>query len=188
MGFRSCPSGDLAYDYGNNGTYLTGMANAGLLVGFHDNPHLQYSGLIVSPSGDERDYVVPGADGTKILGLAPGGRIVGTFLKGGRWHGFVAEINGDQLVVVDAKIRGKITHDTGIVAIQGACTLGYFDVNPNAGQSGFVRCKGKSDVPFTFNSNFAMNPRGLLEDGTIFGDFDGTGPTEGFLLSIFVEP
>jgi hypothetical protein len=67
LGFRSCPSGDLAYDYGYNGTFLTGMADDGLLVGYHDNPHLQYSGLIVSPSGDERDYVVPGADGTKIF-------------------------------------------------------------------------------------------------------------------------
>jgi hypothetical protein len=188
LGFLSCPRVDLAYDYGYNGTFLTGMADDGLLVGFHDNPHLQYSGLIVSPSGDERDYVVPGADGTKILGLAPGGRIVGTFLKGGRWHGFVADINGDNLVVVNAKIRGKIAHDTGIVAIQGACTLGYFDVNSNVGQAGFVHCEGKHDIPFTFNSDFAMNPRGLLEDGTIFGDFDGTGPTEGFLLPNFVKP
>ena len=188
LGFRSCPSGDLAYDYGYNGTFLTGMADDGLLVGFHDNPHLQYSGLIVSPSGDERDYVVPGADGTKILGLAPGGRIVGTFLKAGRWHGFVAGITGENLVVVNAKIRGKIAHDTGIVAIQGACTLGYFDMNPDVGQAGFVHCEGKHHIPFTFNSNFAMNPRGLLEDGTIFGDFDGTGPTEGFLLPGFVKP
>jgi hypothetical protein len=188
LGFRSCPSGDLAYDYGYNGTFLTGMADDGLLVGYHDNPHLQYSGLIVSPSGNERDYVVPGADGTKILGLAPGGRIVGTFLEGGRWHGFAVDLNGDHLVVVDAKLKGRVVHDTGLVAIQGACTLGYFDVNPDVGQAGFVRCKGKNDVPFTFNSNFAMNPRGLLEDGTIFGDFDGFGPTEGFLLPVFVKP
>jgi hypothetical protein len=91
-------------------------------------------------------------------------------------------------VVVDAKIKGRVARDTGVVAIQRECTLGYFDVNPNIGQAGFVRCKGKNDVPFTFNSNFAMNPRGLLEDGTIFGDFDGSGPTEGFLLPSFVKP
>lgn len=187
LGFRSCPSGDLAYDYGYNATFLTGMANNGLLVGFHDNAHLQYSGLIVSPSGKEHDYVVPGADGTKILGLASGRRMVGTFLKNGRWRGFVADLDGSHLLVVNAKIKGKVAHDTGVVAIQGKCTLGYFDVNQN-GQSGFVRCKGKSDIPFTFNPTFFMRPRGLLEDGTVFGDFDGNGPTEGFLLPKFVKP
>jgi hypothetical protein len=187
LGFRSCPSGDLAYDYGYNATFLTGMANNGLLVGFHDNAHLQYSGLIVSPSGTEREYVVPGADGTKIFGLASGRRVVGTFLKGGRWHGFVADLNGRHLVIVDAKIKGKRAHDTGVVAVQGGCTLGYFDVNQN-GQSGFARCKGKKDISFTFNPTFFMNPRGLLEDGTVLGDFDGNGPTEGFLLPKFVKP
>jgi hypothetical protein len=187
LGFRSCPSGDLAYDYGYNATILTGMANDGLLVGFHDNPHLQYSGLIVTPAGKEHDYVVPGTDGTKILGLTPGKHIVGTFLKGGRWHGFVADLDGSHLLIVNAKIKGKSAHDTGIVAAQGKCMLGYFDVNQN-GQSGFVRCEGKSDVPFTFNPTFFMHPRGLLEDGTVLGDFDGTGPTEGFLLPRFVKP
>jgi hypothetical protein len=187
LGFRSCPSGDLAYDYGYNGTFLTGMANDGLLVGFHDNPHLQFSGLIVSPSGDERDYVVPGADQTKVLGLATGGRMVGTFLEGGSWHGFVADLSGDHLLVVDAQIGDAVAHDSGVVAIEGACILGYFDRNENE-QSGFVRCKGKKDILFRLNPNSLMNPRGFLEDGTIFGDFDsGSGP-EGFLLSNVVKP
>jgi len=187
LGFRSCPSGDFAYDYGYNATFLTGMADDGLLVGYHDNPHLQYSGLIVSPSGKEQDYVVPGADGTKILALAPGKRIVGTFLKGGRWHGFVADLDGTHLSILNAKIKGKYALDTGVVGVQGECTLGYFDFNHNA-QSGFVRCQGKKDVPFTFNPKFGMHPRGLLKDGTVFGDFDGFGPTEGFLLPKFVKP
>jgi len=186
LGFRSCPSADLAYDYGYNATFVTGMANDGLLVGFHDNPHLQYSGFIVSPSGTKRDYVVPGSDGTQIWGLAPGGRIVGKFLKDERWHGFVADLDGSHLVIVNAEIRGKVAHDTTVVAVRGECTLGYFDMNQN-GQSGFVRCKGKKDIAFTFHPTFFMNPRGLLEDGTVFGDFDGNGPTEGFLLPKFVK-
>jgi len=187
LGFRSCPSGDLAYDYGYNATFLTGMEDDGSLVGFHDNPHLQYSGLIVSPGGKERDYLVPGSDGTQILGLAPGKRMVGTFLKGGRWHGFVADLDGGHFLIVNAKIHGKYARDTGVVGLQGQCMLGYFDVNQNT-QSGFVRCKGKKDIPFTFNPKFAMHPRGLLKDGTVFGDFDGFGPTEGFLLPKFVKP
>jgi hypothetical protein len=186
LGFRSCPSGDFAYGYGYNATLITGMADDGLLVGFHDNPHLQYSGFIVSPAGKEHDFVVPGTDGTKILGLASGRRIVGTFLKGGRWHGFVANLDGSHLVIVNARIKGKQAHDTGVVASQAECMLGYFDVNQN-GQSGFVRCKGKTDIPFTFNPTFFMHPRALLEDGTVVGDFDGTGPTEGFLLPKFVK-
>jgi hypothetical protein len=186
LGFRSCPSADLAYDYGYNGTFLTGMANDGLLVGFHDNAHLQYSGFIVSPSGTKRDYVVPGSDGTQIWALAPGGRIVGKFLKGGGWHGFVADLDGSHLLIVNAKIGGKEAHDTTVVAVRGECTLGYFDMNQN-GQSGFVRCKGKRDIPFTFNPKFFMTPRGLLEDGTVFGDFDRGGGPEGFLLPKFVK-
>jgi hypothetical protein len=187
LGFRSCPSGDLAYDYGYNSTILTGMAGDGLLVGFHDNPHLQLSGLIVSPAGKEHDYVIPGADGTEILGLGSENRMVGTFLKGGRWHGFVANLDGSHLLIINAKIKGKYAHDTGVVAVQGSCLLGYFDINQN-GQSGFVRCEGKSDIAFTFNPTFFMHPRGLLEDGTVFGDFDGTSWTEGFLLPKFVKP
>lgn len=186
LGFRSCPSGDFAYDYGYNATILTGMAGNGLLVGFHDNAHLQLSGLIVNPLGKEHDYLVPGADGTKILALAPGGRMVGTFLKNGRWHGFVANLDGSHLSIITAKINGKAALDTGVVAVQGKCTLGYFDMNHNA-QSGFVRCAGKSDLPFTFNPTFLIRPRRLLEDGTVLGDFDGNGPTEGFLLPKFVK-
>jgi hypothetical protein len=74
-----------------------------------------------------------------------------------------------------------------VVAIQGACILGYFDRNQN-GQSGFVRCTGEKDISFGVAPNSLMNPRGLLEDGTIFGDFDSGGGPEGFLLPSFVKP
>jgi hypothetical protein len=163
------------------------MADDGTLVGFHDNAHLQFSGLIVSPSRVEQDYVVPGTDGTQILGLAPGKRMVGTFLKNGTWHGFVADLDGSHLSIVNAKINGRTARDTGVVGVQGECTLGYFDMNLNT-QSGFVRCTGKQDLAFTFNPKFAMHPHGLRKDGTVFGDFDGFGPTEGFLLPKFVKP
>jgi hypothetical protein len=113
--------------------------------------------------------------------------MVGTFSEGGTWHGFVADLTGNHLLVIDAQIGDRVARDTGVVAVQGACLLGYFDRNQN-GQSGFVRCKGKKDILIRFSPNTLTNPRGILEDGTIFGDFDSGGGLEGFLLPSFVKP
>lgn len=110
---------------------------------------------------------VPGAIGTSVLGIGPGGDLVGRFVDAaGRTHGFL--LDGDRLTVIDYP-GAEYTEALGIGP--GGEVVGSYRLpgEPTVNLHGFLRTRAGAFARVDYPGHTNTVAQRLLPDGTILG-------------------
>jgi hypothetical protein len=188
-GFQQCTDKNgnvqfFKFDFGANATILTTQLHGSqTVVGYFDNFHLVYTGLIATPVFDSNgavryynstNYSVPGALSTQLL-TADKTQIAGSYeASTNHWSGFIQQTSGGPITVVNFPGASN----TGVTALGSKCYAGYYDMGDGA-HHGFVHCSGFVPLDIGYGGTWITEIR---DNGDVVGYFNKSqGGYRGFI-------